>query len=221
MELVDAKTQKYDIGRCAIFRSEVWDGSTNLFDDMTHIGNTEGAVEPEPNAEYSELNLPETSGPAAIKRYLVGEKPSFNLGIFPNPTNLALFSPTGKGSAGQQRRRKVKEHTLWIVPEELFLAEDDNGNTVEKAVTFAGGVFLKDGNALTAAELELVNISMVLWRADFGRAIPAFRHENGGKSLKSVPVNVQQDFEKPDGCQLYLMVGEADDFEIDFEGSYS
>ena len=218
MELLDLTTQRYDIGRCCVFRRDVWPGGTDdLFDTMVHIGNTEGAVDIAPNSEYSELTLPETSGPAAIKRYLSGERPSFDLGIFPTPDGLALFSPTGRGSAGQQRRRPVREHTLWIVAEELFLKETVAGDMEEVPVTYGATGFLKDGVALTAAEQELVDMSIVIWRADFGRSTPVFRHEDGGKSLRTVPVNVQQDFTKPDGCQLYLMVGELADFPtIDF-----
>lgn len=226
MDLKDVSTQRYDIGRCAIFHmSPPWDGSDDLFGNTglgaatSHIGNTEGAVDIAPNSEYSELTLPETSGPAAIKRYLTGDKPQFEIGVFPNPENIAIFSPTGKGSAGQQRRRRVREHTLWIVPEELFLKEDNLGNMVEVPVTFAGGAFLKDGVALTPEEQELVDMSMLVWRADFSRATPIFKHEDGGKSLKQITVMIQQDFTKPDGCQLYLMVGEAADYGISFMGS--
>lgn len=226
MDLQDVSTQRYDIGRCAIFHTTPpWDGSDDLFGvtalgaPNSHIGNTEGAVDIAPNSEYSELTLPETSGPAAIKRFLSGDKPSFEVGVFPNPVNIAIFSPTGKGSAGQQRRRRVREHTLWIVPEELFLKEDVNGNVGEVAVTYVGGVFLKDGVPLTADEQELMDMSMLVWRADFSRATPIFKHEDGGKSLKSITVNIQQDFSKPDGCQLYLMVGEAADLGISFMGS--
>lgn len=221
MELLDVATQRYDIGRLAVFRRDVWDGTGSVFTGMEHVGNTEGSVDLETNPEYSELTLPETSGPAALKRYLVGERPEFELGIFPNPDNLALFSPTGRGSAGQRRRRKVKEHLLWLVPEQLFLAEDVDGNEVEVAVTYdaVGNAFQKDAVALSAEDQELVDMSMLIWRADFGRATVRFSHEDGGKSLRSVPVTVQQDFDRPDGCQLYLMVGEATGLGVDLGGA--
>lgn len=218
MQLISPATQKYDIGRAAIFRRDPWDGTGSVFTGMVHIGNTEGAVEIEPNPEYSELTLPETSGPAALKRYLTGERPSFELGIFPNPANLKIFSPTGRASAGQRRRRGVREHLLWIVPEELFIGTDEKGNSVEVPVTFAAGAFKKADKELTADEQALVDMSMLIWRADFGRATPRFVHEDGGKSLRSVPVTLQQDFDRPDGCQLYLMVGEASEFDIDLSG---
>lgn len=227
--LKDVATQRYDIGRAAIFvhgtesNGEItpttWDESDPLFPSMIHIGNTEGAIEIEMNSEYSELTLPETSGPAAIKRYLSGHKPQFTIGVFPTPAGMRLFSPTGKGSAGAQRRRRVRERLLWIVPEELFLGEDVNGNIVELPITYSGGVFLKDGGALTDEEQELVDLSLLIWRADFEQLTTSYRHEDGGKSLKEVNVMIQQDFTKPDGCQLMLMMEEAVDFGITFEGS--
>lgn len=221
MDLISVGSQKYDIGKCAIFSVKPpWDGSTDLFDTLVHIGTTEGPVEIAINPEYSELTLPENSGPAALKRYLSGEKPTFSLGVFPNPAKLKLFSPTGTGSAGQQRRRRVVEHTLWIVAEELFLKPDPTTLVVgEVPVTWNGTAFLKDGLALTADEQALVDMSMVIWRADFERLVPLYKHEDGGKSLKQINVTIQQDFTKPDGAQLFLVVGEADDFAIDFLGS--
>lgn len=231
MDLKDVAAQRYDIGRSAIFVfgslsgdrivPAVWDGSEDLFGagNMHHIGNTEGAVDIAPNPEYSELTLPETSGPAALKRYLSGERPTFTIGVFPNPDNLSVFSPTGRASAGVQRRRRVRESTLWIVPEELFLKTEADGDVVEVAVTYNGTIFQKDGQALTAEEQELLDMSILIWRADFTRATPVFRHEDGGKSLREVEVNIQQDFTKPDGCQLWLAVGESADFGVDFMAS--
>lgn len=228
-ELKDVATQRYDIGRAAIFvyGTEVngiitpaaWDESDPLFPGMIHIGNTEGAVEITMNPEYSELTLPETSGPAAIRRYLSGERPEFTIGIFPTPKSMKLFSPTNRGSAGQQRRRRVKEALIWIVPEEIFLGEDEDLNVVELPITYLGGQFLKDGEPLDDDDQELMDMSLLIWRADFGRATPVYRHEDGGKSLREVPVMCQQDFTKPDGCQLYLMMEEADEFGVTFEGS--
>jgi len=212
MQLLAANTQRYDIGRAAIWRRTVWDGTDNLFDDFVHIGNTEGAIDIAVNPEYSELTLPETSGPAAIKRFLAGEHPEFELGIFPSEAGLALFTPTARGTAGLERRRTAREHTLWIVPEELFLKRDAGGNMVEVEVTYEIGEFLKDGLPLTAEEQLLVDMSMVIWRADFSRSTPLYRHEDGGKSLRSVTVRAQQDFTKPDGAQLYLIMGELGDF---------
>lgn len=223
MELQPIESQRFDIGKCAIFYRETpWAGTTDLFGELVHIGTTEGEVNIEANAEYSELTLPEVSGPAALKRYLAGERPQFTIGVFPDPDKLKLFSPTNTGSAGQQLRRRTAERTLWVVPQELFLAADPvTGRVSPVVVTYDGTEFLKAGESLSAADQELVNMSMLIWKADFERVTPRFQHDEGGKSLQEVTVNILQDFTKPDGCQLYLMMAEADEFEIDFTGAGS
>lgn len=228
MEPIGASEQRFDIGRALVFYRNPWDGTGSVFDGdggsgsedvMTHLGDTEGAITIAPNPEYSELTLPELSGPAAIKRYLKGEKPTFTLGVFPTPAMLGVLSPTGLSSAGQQRQRPVNEHTLWIVPEALFLKADVNGFMQRVAVSYAGGVFLKDGDPLTADEQELADLSILVWRADFQRITPMYSDADGGKALREVEVMCQQDFAKPDGCQLYLVLGELGQFAgLDLEG---
>jgi hypothetical protein len=222
MELKNISEERFDIGRAAILRAPHWDGSSDLFAAMEHIGTTEGPVEIEPNEEYSDLTI-EVTGPAILKRYLSGESPSFDLGVFPDPEKMALFSPTGTASSGVTRRRLVTSHTLWVVAEELFLADDGTGKFVEVPITFAGGVFLKDGAALTTAEQELVDMSILVWKAQFGRMAPRYAHEDGGKSLRTVSVQVLQDLDKPEGCQLILALAELDDYEydLDLEGAGS
>lgn len=218
MLLTDLATEKFDIGKAAILTfndgagGTVWDGTADLFANMTHVGTTEGPVELNANPEYSELQI-ETLGPAALKRYLSGERPSFELGVFPNPDAMAYFSPTGRASAGHKRRALVKSHTIWIVAEQLFLDDDQE----EVAITYVAGEFLKAGVSLTAAEQAMVDESLLIWKADYTRAVPVFRHEDGGKSLRNVTVTVQQDLDKPNGCQLYLVLAELADFpDIDF-----
>lgn len=222
MQLVGVNTQKYHIGRMSLFRAPAWDGATNLITALTHVGNTEGEVNIQTNPEFSDLTLPETSGPAILTRYLAGENPSFDLGIFPSLTGLALFTPTARGSAGQQHRRLVREHTLWVVPEQLFAKTDVDGNVTFDAViayTTAGG-FTKDAIALTTEEQRLADLSLFIWRAHFSRATPIYRHEDGGKAMQTVTVTVMQDFTKPDGCQLYMLAGEIDDFPtVDLDGA--
>jgi hypothetical protein len=220
MELIGLQAQRYDIGRAAVFRRDVWDGTDDLFDPakLIHVGNTEGELDIEPNAEFSDLTL-EVTGPAILRRFLSGESPSFTLGVFPSPSSLKLFSPTGRGSAGHGRRIPLREHTLWIEPEELFIGEDEEGLPVEVPVTWdgVGDAFLKDGEPLTESEQELADMSLVIWKATIERASPVYRHEDGGKSLREITVNLLQDFARPEGCQLYLVMGEHEDFdELDF-----
>lgn len=227
MELKDISTERFDIGRAAIFSHgevdeygvatySVWDGTTDLFANMVHIGTTEGEINIEANEEYSDLTI-EVTGPAILKRCLAGESPSFEVGLFPDPDKMRAFSPTGTASSGTSRRRIATRHTLWIVPEELFLADDGTGKFVEVPVTYVGGEWLKDGAALTAAEQELLEMSSLIWQAQFGRLTARYNHDEGGKSLKTLPVQVLQDLTQPEGCQLILVMAEADEFAVDFE----
>jgi hypothetical protein len=88
MEPRALRDQKYDIGKCAVFITDRWDGLTNLFEaggPLTHLGTTEGEVRITPNPEYSELTLPEELGPSALKRYLTGTRPTVSFGLFPDP----------------------------------------------------------------------------------------------------------------------------------------
>lgn len=224
MDLQNLAAQRFDIGKAAIFAYSEdagvtyteWDPTVDLFPSMYHIGTTEGPVEIAANDEYSDLKVEDT-GPAILKRYLSGENPSFEMGVFPDPTQVQAFSPTGTASAGFQRRPLVKTQTLWIVPEQLFMAYTD-GVPSEVAVTYTATgsplvqSFKKDGTALTAAEQELVDMSVLIWKAQFGRLTPRYSHEDGGKSLRSVPVTILQDFDKPNGAQLYLTLSELADF---------
>jgi hypothetical protein len=227
MELRDTATERFDIGRAAIFRYNPeggaglaadgsWDGTADLFAGMEHIGTTEGEVDIDSAPEFSDLTI-EVTGPAILKRYLNGESPSFEIGLYPDPEKMTVFSPSGMASAGTKRRRLVRSHTLWIAPEQLFLDADQN----EVAVTYVGGEFLKEGQPLTAAEQDLVDMSILIWKGQFGRLTPRYSHEDGGKSLKTVPVNILQDMTKPDHAQLYMVLAELDEFDLDLEGAAS
>lgn len=225
MDIQALSARKYDIGRAAIFYTDpVWDGTSNLFASggpLVHLGTTEGEIQIAPNPEYSELTLPENTGPSALKRYLTGTRPTFTLGLFPDPEGMRIVSPTGLASIGQERQRLAKTYTLWVVPEQLFLKPDANGISQTVEVVHTAGQWLKDGAALTEEEERLLFTSSLIWKADFQPLLPVYRHEDGGKSLTQVEVVVQHDFDRPEGCQQILNLGEAfgdyPDFVIDFE----
>lgn len=212
MDLLSLAAREYDIGRCAIFYTDpVWDGTTNLFASggpLVHLGTTEGEVKIEANPEYSELTLPEVTGPSALKRYLTGTRPVFTLGLFPDLEQMQVVSPTGVASLGQERQRLAKTYTLWIVPEALFLKPDAMGNMVAVPVVLTAGVWRKDGVALTAEEQRLLYLSSLIWKADFQPLTPLYKHEEGGKALSQVEVVVQHDLTRPEGCQQLLVLGE-------------
>lgn len=219
MQLEALTDRRYDIGKCAVFYTDPsWDGTTNLFASggpLTHLGTTEGEVRIAPNPEYSELTLPEALGPAALKRYLTGTRPTFTLGLFPDLDQMKVVSPTGIASLGFERQRLAKTLTLWIAPEALFLKADANGFLQPVSVVLTTGQWLKDGVALTAEEEALLHLSSVIWKADFQPLQPVYRHEDGGKALSEIEVTVQTDLTKPEGCNQLLVLGEAfDDYPV-------
>lgn len=219
--LLDIATQTYDIGRAAIFRADYWNGGSDLLAQLTHLGNTEGEVNPTGNEEFSMLTIPENLGPAALKVYVTGAFPGFETGMFVNPTLLPILSPTGSGSIGNTRQRRVKEHTLWIVPEQLFIKPDSNGIEQEVTLDLTAGVWTKDGEPFTAEDTRLFGLSSFVWRAYFERAMPVYRHEDGGKSLQQVSVKMLQDLDKPNGHQILTVGADLATSGIDLEGASS
>lgn len=224
MQSASVFSRRYDIGKALIFAySEdagatygVWDGSTNLFDNMVQVPTgTESPLEETSNAEYSDLTIEDT-GPAIHKRYLSGESPTLSFSAYATPAGLSFFSPTGTASSGFSRRPLTKNYTLWVVPEQLFATYDANGKPDYTAViTFSGGVFLKDSVALTTEEQRLADLSRLYWQVQADRLSAPFNSEDGGKALADVTLQVLQDFSKPEGCQLVLALSELDDFEYE------
>jgi hypothetical protein len=205
-------SQSYDIGKAVIFHAPHWDGVTPLFaagGPLVHLGTTEGELRIEPNAEYSELTLPESLGPSALKRYLTGTRPTFQVGLFPDMDQMKAASPTGIASLGQESQYLITGRTLWVVPNELFYKEGPNGFRQPVTVVLDGGNWLKDGEPLTAEETRLLNISAVIWKADFAPLTPVYNHADGGKALVQLDVTVQHDLDRPEGCQQVLVMGEA------------
>lgn len=231
MDILSLSARKYDIGKCAVFYTDpVWDGLTNLFaagGPLIHLGTTEGEVVINPNPAYSELTLPEATGPSALKRYITGTRPTFTLGLFPDLSQMQIVSPSGVASLGFERQRLAKTLTLWIVPEALFLKADANGNPRPVPVVLQGGVWKKDGVTIAqdSEDQRLLFLSSLCWKCDFAPESITYRHEDGGKSLSQVGVTVQHDFDKPEGAQQVLVLGEYFSYDdgifdindIDFE----
>jgi len=230
MDILSLQAKKYDIGKCAVlYAKPAWDGTTNLFatgGPLIHLGTTEGEVVIAPNPAYSELTLPEETGPSALKRIITGTRPTFSLGLFPDLDQMAVVSPTGIASMGFERQRLATVLTLWIVPQALFLKPDANNNPRPVSVILDAGVWKKDGVAIVAGSEDerLLFLSSLCWRCDFAPQSIVYRHEDGGKALSQVEVTVQHDFDRPEGCQQVLVLGEAfSDYpvfstvELDFE----
>jgi len=221
VSLINIEAQTYDIGRAAIFACNYWNGEGNLFASLQHIGNTEGEASIEPNEEYSALTLPENLGPAALKKYVTGAAPSFSVGVFVNPNSLSLFTPTGAGSMGNMRQRRVKERTIWIVPEQLFIAPDGNGVEQEVDISYDGAAFQKNGQGFSEEDNRLFGLSVFGWKVHFERAMPVYRHEDGGKSLREITVHFMQDLTKPDGHQILTVGAELEGSGVSLGGASS
>ena len=225
-DLLAIFAQKYDVGRAALFLAgsgtypnEVpayWDGTTEL--TLIHLGNTEGEIAPATNNEFSSLTLPENTGPAQIKTYLTGANPSFTSNVFADPRILNLLSPMGTASGGNSRQVLVRSHTLWLVPEQLFIVQAEGVADQAVTVTHTAGVWTKDGLPFTTEEQRLFNVSTFFWKCYFEMLMIPYRHENGGKSNMELTCHVMMDTEKPEGHQLWTIGGDLEDSGIDLSG---
>lgn len=217
MSLLDLTAAVRTIGRASVFYVSAWDGTTKLQDTLTHLGDTEGEITLAPNDEYSDLELPELTGPAKHERYLSGLDPVLSLPLYlADPDIRAILTPSGSGSAGYQRQRAVDEYTLWIVPEQLFIESN-----VQAAVDFTTGVgWTVGGDAATAAQEALIAQSIWAWRGHFTFAPLAFRHEDAGKAVDTVEFHLMHSNLSttliPDGQRLFTLGDPADvSIEID------
>lgn len=208
--LSDFTAAVLQLGRAEVFYAAAFgDGSADL--DLTHIGVTEDPIEPENNEEYSILTLDEHTGPAPIEVYYKGAAPEISFSVVDGGQSIFdTVSPTGSRGTGYQRRRSVDEKTLVLFPTELFI-EDDEEATV--AYTTAGG-WTVGGDDASAAQEALIDMSLWMWRGWFTQLTPRYSHEDGGKAMREVAFRLMQDFERPDGQQLYTL-GDPADVSID------
>lgn len=215
MELNDIRDQTYDAGRVALFFTDpAWDGTTALFalaGPLTYAGAGMGPFRWTPNPEYQELTVPELTGPAAHKRYLTGTKPTATYSFFPTIELMQALSPTGVASLGLERQRLAKTFTLLAIPERLLLKADANGFMQKVPLALTGGVWLKDGVALTAEEEELLYKGELAWKVDCTPMTEIFRWEEGGRDEVEVTFTAQTDLDQPEGCNQILKLGEVFD----------
>lgn len=207
-DLLDLTTQVRAIGRASIFYelgSFAFDaGGTDV--TMLHLTDTEGEITLEANEEYSELTLPELTGPAPHEKYVSGEAPVVTIpGYVADATLRAILSPTGSASGGYERRRAVTEVKIGIVPEQVFI--ESNAQATLSYDQVAG--WQVGGDAATAAQEALLDLSIWFWRGHFTKALPIFRHEDGGKVVQEVMFHAMHNGSMPDGHHLYT-VGRPD-----------
>lgn len=209
--LLDLTAQVRSIGRASVFYgSGAFAGSGNDL-TLTHLGDTEGEISVEPNDEYSELTLPELTGPAPHEKYVAGGAPQVTIPLYTaSPSVRAILSPTGSASGGYQRRRAVTEYTLVLIPEDLFIEADAQ---VAVGYTTAGG-WTVGGDAATTAQLALLDQAIWFWRGHFERSMPMYRHEDGGKAIDEIIFHSMHNGDMPDGHHLYT-VGRPDQSSIE------
>jgi len=208
--LLDLTAQLRAIGRASVFyaASPYTYAASPTGADLTliHLGDTEGEIVPEANDEYSEMQLTELTGPAPHEKYYAGEAPVIQLPLYvADPTLRAILSPTGSANAGFQRRRKVTERALVLIPEQLFIDSDNAQQSLVATNTAGTMAWTLDSNALTTGQLAILDQSIWFWRGHFGRALPSYRHEDGGKAVQTVPFFSMHNASMPDGHHLYTV----------------
>lgn len=208
--LLDLTAQLRAIGRASVFyaASPYTYAASPTGADLTliHLGDTEGEVTIEANEEYSDLTLPELTGPAIHERYFAGENPVVTLPMYAADAALrAILSPTGSANGGYQRRRAVTERALVLIPEQVFI-DSDNAQAPLVATNTAGTVaWTVGGVAASQAQLDLLDLSIWFWRGHFTRAMPSYRHEDGGKVVQSVSFQAMHNASMPDGHHLFTI----------------
>lgn len=216
--LIDLAALLRSYGRGVVFYAPRWDRTTPLV--LTHLGDTEGDIVINTNPEVAALTLPELTGPAAHEVDYMGENPTIEMPLFlAEPSLLAIVSPVGSAHAGRSRRGKVREYTIVIFPEALFLKDNAEGIAQRVSLEFADGAWTLDGVALTPAQQELLDVSFWLWRAYFNRAPRRFLGGAGDarKNIETVSVQGMHHPEMPEGNALYT-TGDPAEEDINIEG---
>lgn len=201
-DLLTLTDQIFAIGKGSVFYGTgAFAGSGNDL-TLTHLGLTEGDIDIEANEEYSTLTLPDNTGPAPIEKYFDGAAPVITMPIIAaDPALRAITSPVGTASGGYERRRSVTEYTLVVFPEEVFIEGDAQ---VTVAYTTAGG-WTVGGDAATTEQLAQLDLSFWAWRGHFSVTMPMFRHDDGGKVVQTVEFHIMQNFNMPQGHQLWTI----------------
>lgn len=218
MSLLDLTAAVRTIGRASVFYVTKWAGTTKLQDTLVHLGDTEGEITIAMNDEYSDLTLPELTGSAIHERYFSGMNPVVSLPLYlADPAIRKIIDPVGTvGSAGYQRQRPVKEFTLVLFPEQLFIESN-----AQVAVDFTTpAAWTVGGDAASAAQETLIDQSIWFWRGHFHFPPLAYRHADAGKAVDTVEFQVMHsDLSTtliPDGHRLFTL-GNPSDYSIEID----
>ncbi len=221
LNLMDVAGLIATYGRGVVFRGNGWvpaDGALT----MSQLGVTEGDIVVTPNSATAGLTIPELTGPAVHDFDYLGENPTVDIPLYlADPALIAVCSPSGSAHAGRSRRGPVRTHTLFVVPEAMFLSTNSEGIVDDThTVAFDGsGNWTFDGVALTTEQQRLLDASFWLWKAVFNRPVRRFRGGAGDdkKNIETVSLVAMHHPDLPEGHHIYTS-GDPFAFGIDLNG---
>lgn len=192
------------IGRAVVFYSVgAFAGSGN---DLTlvFLGDTEGEITVEENAEFQMLTAPELTGPVARSKYLAGIDPVITIPLLgADPALDIIVNPvpaaSGSGGGGYDRQQAVTEYALVIFPEEVFI---ESRLPVVVEYTTAGD-WKVGADVATAGQLALLDKSIFFWRGHFEAITPRYSREDGGKLITEVVFHAMHNNDMQQGHYIY------------------
>lgn len=202
------------LGRGVVFYADKWDPTTPL--ELQHLGDTQGDLVFNPNAEVAFMTLPERTGPAPVAADYTGEAPTIEIPLYlADPALMAVVSPGNSGSAGRSTRVAAKEWTLAIFPEGLL--RDAAGD--DATLAYAAGVWTVGGQALTAEQEVLLDSALWIWRGVFMRPPRRFLGGAGDekRQIETVSLSALVHPDLPEGHKLYTL-GNPVDASIELDG---
>jgi hypothetical protein len=213
--LADVSNVNASYGRGVVFYADKFImGASALV--MSQLGVTEGDIVITPNGATAGLTIPELTGPAKHEMDYLGEDPVVEIPLYlADPALIAIVSPSGSAHAGRSRRGPVKEYTLAVFPEALFLEADSEGIVSQRTVAFDGsGTWTFNGLPLTSKQQEYLDASFWLWRVVFNRPTRRFRGGAGDekKNIETVSTQAMHHPDMPEGHHIYTT---GDPFEFD------
>lgn len=204
--LADVSAIIASIGRGVVFYAAKWVPSSGPL-VMTQLGVTEGDITVTTNAATANLTIPELTGPIPHEMDYLGENPVIDIPLYlADPALIAVVSPSGSAHAGRSRRGPVKEYSLAIFPEALFLVDDAEGIVHDHTIAYSGaGAWSFNGVALDADRAALLDSALWIWRAVFNRPPRRFRGGAGDdkKNIETVAVQSMHHPDLPEGHHIY------------------
>ena len=213
--VTDPQTEVLKIGRGLVFINSDgsgnpaysrWDNASEL--TMFQLGLTEGDIAINFNSNVANLTLPEISGDAPYEGTSLGDNPSITFPLFlADPDLLPILSPRASAGGGFSRRLDVVEHTLVVIPEEVWevISGTPPVATYDGTLTYTGTEWQLDGEALSSAKQSLLGMSFWGWRGYFERPNRSFRGGAGddGKNIEEVTFQLMFHPDMPEGHKLF------------------